>query len=341
MVHTEKAVVLSMPDPTIIALHFRRVGDSLMATPALRQVRTLRPDARIVVLVEQGVSRVFEGNPAVSEILVVKPLSEGLEFLRTLKHVRRIRPQITMDFLSDPRSAILCRMSGASVRIGIGYRGRRWAFTHCVPCQNPERPIYSAQHKMQLAEPFGSVAPGNSAIEFFLNPADDESASRLWEENGWTQETHVIALGIHSRREYKRWPTERFAEIAQKLIHECRASIAVLVGPGEESSARQGLELINDSHAHMIQPDGLGSLAACLKRCRLFIGNDGGPKHLAVAVGTLTLTLFGDEPFQFWTPPNNPSHVALGGKGEGTNGLLSLTANQVFESARSLLEMRH
>jgi heptosyltransferase-3 len=330
-----------MPDPTIIALHFRRVGDSLMATPALRQVRALRPNARIIVLVEQGVSRVFEGNPSIFQILVIKPLSDGFEFWRTMKHVRRIRPQITMDFLSDPRSSILCQMSGASVRIGIGYRGRRWAYTHRIPCQNPGRPVYSAEHKMQLARPFGDIELGNPAIEFFLNPADDESASHLWEQNGWAQERSVIALGIYSRREYKRWPAERFAEVAQKLLRECQASIAVLVGPGEESSARRVLEIINDSHAHLLQPDGLGPLAACLKRCRLFIGNDGGPKHLAVAVGTPTLTLFGDEPFEFWTPPNNPSHVALSGRGPGLGGLLSLTSSQVFESARSLLETRH
>jgi ADP-heptose:LPS heptosyltransferase len=88
----------------------------------------------------------------------------------------------------------------------------------------------------------------------------------------------------------------------------------------------------------VLSPQGLGALAACLKRCRLFIGNDGGPKHLAVAVETPTLTLFGAEPSEFWTPPADSRHVALGGVRSGKPGLGALTSDEVFESARRLYE---
>ncbi|MFH1010269.1 MAG: glycosyltransferase family 9 protein, partial [bacterium] len=245
------------------------------------------------------------------------------------------------DFLSDPRSALLSRMTGAPVRIGIGYRGRGWAFTHSIPCQDPNRPMYSARHKAQLAEPFGEPVSTNCALEFFLRSEDEEAAAHLWKQKGWSKETPVVALGVHSRREYKRWPVERFAQVAQRLIYECEAAIAVLAGPGEEVPAQQVLRLLGDSRAHLLQPNSLGSLAACLSRCRLFLGNDGGPKHLAVAVGTPTVTLFGDEPFEFWTPPDNPSHIALGGRQLGEKGLASLTSQEVFEAARDLLATTH
>ncbi|MFH1010723.1 MAG: hypothetical protein V1784_05755, partial [bacterium] len=88
------SATLSRREPTVVALHFRRVGDSLMATPALRQVRLLRPDARILVLAENGVKRVFEGNSAVSDILVAGPLSRAVEFRRALLLLRKQKPHV-------------------------------------------------------------------------------------------------------------------------------------------------------------------------------------------------------------------------------------------------------
>jgi heptosyltransferase-3 len=332
------AAILSMQTPTIVAQLFRRVGDSLMATPALRQLRALRPQARIIVLTENGVKRIFENNPTVSDIVVVSPLSTGAGFWQAVQLIRREHPQATLDFLSDPRSALLSVISGASVRVGIAYRGRRWAFTHRVPCQDPQNPLYSAEHKLQLAQPFGNTLPMDSRLDFFLQREDEEAASQLWDKEGWNSRTSVIAFGVHSRRAHKRWPLERFAEVAQRLIRECNAAIALLAGPGEEDPARRVLILINDSRVRVLQPDGLATLAACLKRCRLFVGNDGGPKHLAVAMGTPTLTLFGDEVSQFWTPPHNPSHLALSGASQGKDALLSLSSDRVFEAAHSFLD---
>lgn len=336
--HQKIAATLSMQDPTIVAHLFRRVGDSLMATPALRRLRVLRPRARIIVLAENGVKRIFENNPAVSEIIGVSSLSRGAGFWHAMQLVRRKRPQATLDFLSDPRSALLSVMSGAPVRVGIAYRGRRWAFTHRVPCQEPENPLYSAEHKLQLAQPFGDTLPIDSRLDFFLQSDDEDGASQIWEKEGWDSETAVIALGVHSRRAHKRWPAERFVEVAQRLIQECDTAIVLLAGPGEEHPARSVLSSIGDSRARVVQPESIAILAACLKKCRLFIGNDGGPKHLAVAMGTPTLTLFGDEPFQFWTPPHNASHIALSGTSPGKDSLLSLTSDRVFEAARSFLD---
>ncbi len=311
-----------------------------MATPALRFLHQLRPDARIIVLCERQVYRIFEENPAVSEIIELRPLKNLSEFAHTLKLVRRFHPQAVLDFLSDPRSALLSRGSGAPVRIGIAYRGRRWAFTHRVPCQDSSHPAYSALHKLKLAEPFGDVAQADCTPEIFLKPKDEEDALELWKQNGWTEDTRVIAFGVYSRREYKRWPPERFAEVARNLLRKCNTAIAFFAGAGE-NTAQQVSELVADSQARVVQPTDLGVLAASIKKCRLFIGNDGGPKHLAVAVGTPTIGLFGAEPTQFWTPPESDRHITLGGIHSGEDGLFSVTSQNVLEVVYPLLEKEH
>ena len=308
-----------------------------MATPALRFLHQRRPDARITVLCERQVHRIFEENPAVSDIIDLRPLKNLSEFAHALKLIRRFHPQAVLDFLSDPRSALLSRGSGAPVRIGIGYRGRRWAFTHVVPRQDANHPTYSALHKLKLAEPFGDVAQANPTPEIFLKSRDDIAAFELWKENGWTESTKVIAFGVYSRREHKRWPPERFVEVVRILLQKYGTPVAFFAGAGE-NTAQQVCELVADSRARVVQPADLGILAACLKKCRLFIGNDGGPKHLAVAVGTPTITLFGAEPSEFWTLPNNKHQIALGGIQSGEDGLFSITAQDVLQAAYPLLE---
>ena len=337
MTNPNISTALSKKDPTIIALLFRRIGDSLMATPALRFLHQLRPDARIIVLCERQVYRIFEENPAISEIVNIRPLKNVTEFWRVLKLVRQFHPHAVLDYLSDPRSALLSRGSGAPVRIGIGYRGRRLAFTHLVSCQDSTHPTYSALHKLKLAEPFGDVALADCTPEMFLKPEDEEAALELWKNNDWTKDTQVIALGVYSRRDYKRWPPERFAEVAKTLLQKSNTAIALFAGQGEHT-AQQVCELVADSQARVVQPADLGVLAACLKQCPLFIGNDGGPKHLAVAVGTPTIALFGAEPSEFWTLPNRSQHVALGGIQSGEDGLFSVTAQDVLQAAYPLLE---
>lgn len=340
MTNPHISTVLSKRAPTIITLLFRRIGDSLMATPALRFLHQLRPDARIIVLCERQVHRIFEENPAVSEIVELRPLKNLSEFAHALKLVRSFHPQAVLDYLSDPRSALLSRGSGAPVRIGIGYRGRRWAFSHRVPCQDSSHPTYSALHKLKLAEPFGDVAQADCIPEIFLKAKDEETALELWKNNGWKEDTKVIAFGVYSRREHKRWPPERFAEVARTLLRKYSMTIAFFAGAGE-NTAQQVCELVADKRARVVQPTDLGVLAACIKKCRLFIGNDGGPKHLAVAVGTPTIALFGAEPTEFWTPPESNQHIALGGIPSGEDGLFSVTAEAVLKAAYPLLEKEH
>ena len=307
-----------------------------MATPALRFLHQLRPDARIIVLCERQVHRIFEENPAVSKIIELRPLKNLSEFAHALKLVRRFHPQAVLDFLSDPRSALLSRWSGAPARIGIGYRGRRWAFTHLVSCQDSNHPTYSALHKLKLAEPFGDVAQADCTPEIFLKAKDEEDALELWKQNGWTENTKVIAFGVYSRREYKRWPPERFAEVARTLLRKYNTAIAFFAGQGE-NTAQQVCELVADNQARVVRPTDLGVLAACIKKCPLFIGNDGGPKHLAVAVGTPTIALFAAEPTEFWTPPDSNKHIALGGIHSGEEGLFSVTPEDVLETAYPFL----
>ncbi|MBU0509655.1 glycosyltransferase family 9 protein [bacterium] len=326
-----------MKSPThprhIVAVLFRRVGDSLMATPALRAVKECFPEVRFQVVCEQHVMRVFEGNGAIDDIVTISSPPSVRQQLRAIRAYGR--PDVVLDFLSDPRSAIACFLSGARQRIGFAYPGRRWAYTRVVSLQDPVHPVYSVEHKLSLAQTLGC---GSTLIQtdFSLNEADRHFAQEQWRRRNWDDTTRVAVFFIHSRRVYKRWPVERFRELVDRVTAERLARPLILATPGDQEAIsalqRRGI-LPSES---FLAVDDIGRLGAVLKRCRILIGNDGGPKHIAVALDVPTLTIFGKESVEFWTPPHSSRHVAL--NADRRRGDLWVSTSDVFEALQKMLD---
>ncbi|RPH92893.1 glycosyltransferase family 9 protein [candidate division KSB1 bacterium] len=292
----------------IAALLFRRVGDSLLATPALRAIKKCHPHSSLSVIAEPHVARIFEYNPWIDEII---PVRAAPSFLRLAVAVRRGgKPDATVDFLSDPRSAFGCFLSGAKQRIGLAISGRQWAYTHLVPTQNTTDPVYSGRHKLDLAAALGSKE-SDVTTEFHLTEDDRVFAEGAWKDRGWREEQLIVAFFVHSRRIYKRWPLDGFCQLIQRIQNEGRATALLLVTPGDETSAAVVRAKACLPARNVLDVSDLGRLGAVLNHCALLIGNDGGPKHLAVALNVPTLTIFGAESPVYWTPPDDPRHTAI------------------------------
>lgn len=278
-----------------------------MATPALRAMRSNFPQAHISVVCESHVSRVFEGNDSISEIVSIRPSPSVPRLLRALR--LRSRPDMVLDFLSNPRTAIATSLSGAPRRVGFAYPGRRWAYSDAIGLQNPASPMYSVVHKLRLAETLGCTSTGLHS-EFTLFDPDRQFSLSEWQNRGWHKQ-RVIAFFVHSRRTYKRWPTERFVEVIRRLPEATTAVPLVLSTPGDESAVDFLRRQCALHDSNILRAENLGQLGAALKQCALLVGNDGGPKHLAIALDVPTLTIFGTEPPEYWTPPGDPRHRVL------------------------------
>jgi ADP-heptose:LPS heptosyltransferase len=313
----------------IAAFSFKRVGDSLLATPALRALAS--GGHKIAVICEPQTARVFAGNPHLSKIVTVPRSCSFGALLRTVRHMK---PDATVDFLANPRTAWVSRLSGAETRCGIGYGIRRLLYNRVVPVQNRAEPRYSALHKLELAELFDATS--DLALDFVLTEQDRAAADLYWQTRQLAGQ-RVVALVINSRRIYKRWPVARFAEVIRWIRDVGNAYPLVLQTPGDEERVTLlRKELVNERY-DVLDVSDLGLLAAILARAHLFFGNDGGAKHLAVALGTPTLTLFGNEPWEYWTPPNDPRHQVIVADLRARferHTLESVTVEQVLEALR-------
>ncbi|RQV94851.1 hypothetical protein EH220_06860 [bacterium] len=242
------------------------------------------------------------------------------------------RPALTLDFLSDPRTALACLLAGAHTRVGFKTSLRSLVYTHRVPLQDEKRPVYSALHKLGLAFAAGA-ADESLETDFFLKDSDAEFA------NAWKQRTHIheatriIAVFPFSRRDYKRWPPDRYISLCKKLQAVPDFFPVVISGPGEADYCSMIAAAASLDERHSIIFDDLGKMAAFLRLSSLYIGNDGGPKHLAVAVGTPTITIFLNDPPEYWTPPGSLLHTAI-----STDSALGISVEAVLNEIHRMIE---
>ena len=291
-----------------LLIQLRRLGDVLMTTPSIRLLRESFPEAELTFMTEAPADQLLRNNPFLDEILLYRKaqtISESISFIRKL---RERQFDCVIDFFGNPRSALTTRFSAAPIRIGFGFRGRSWAYTHPVKISTDL--TYSAKDKAKLLEELGIYA-NDFGLNFFAEEEDKEYAARLFGQLGIKDSDFVVTLSPVSRQPYKVWPAERFAVIADWLVQKHQAKILFLFGPGEEHF----IDAVREAMKQKALPDydipSLTETLAILNKVDLHFGNDNGPRHFAVAGGTPTLAVFGRPWAVNWTPPEDAQHCAL------------------------------
>lgn len=303
----------------VLVIQLRRLGDILMTTPLLRQLRRRLPGARIEVLCEAAGQQLLAHNPHVDEILTLPARATIVDLAEVLLRLRARRYDWVVDCQALPKTALLARLSGASVRLGFG--GRWWRpllYSHRYDRSNAD---YSALDKLRLLdrllEPSCAVDPRDLELDFpvgeevrreaewFCRTQFPGTARLAPARPGGPWRWPVAALFGVSRQPYKVWPAARLAEVGGRLAG--RGFTPWLVhGPGEEAAAREVALGIGPGVLVDTPLPTFPVLKEILARCALFVGNDGGPKHLAALSGIPTVAVFGRVHPESWTRPGDP-----------------------------------
>ncbi len=288
----------------ILLIQLRAIGDVILTTPALRVLKRRYPEAAIDFVVNPAPAEVLAHNPNLRNLLVY-PYSphDALGLLRFIIRLRENRYDLAIDFLGTAATALMTLGCGAKIRVGYRLRLRRFAYTHLETGYRGD--IYNALTKFSLLKSLG-IEEEESRTEIFLPPETESWAQRQFRELG-LEGASVVALAPKAKRPARQWIPERFAEVADSLQMRGHR-VLIIWGPGEEEFAR--LVGSRMRHPPLIAPRAtLLQSAALLRLCRLLIGNCGGARHIAAAVGTATLTVQGPTDPRVWTPPDDPRHA--------------------------------
>ena len=148
------------------------------------------------------------------------------------------------------------------------------------------------------------ISSDDCRLEFYPTDNDREEVSRLLSDF----KKPVATISPVSRRIFNRWPLERYAELALRLSNEFGYQIVILAGPGEDDVAEKLGRLIESITPYIPKISRLGQLGAMFERAEIHIGNDNGPKHIAVACGAPTFTIYGPHSHISWTYPDSDRH---------------------------------
>ncbi|MBI3291374.1 MAG: tetraacyldisaccharide 4'-kinase [Elusimicrobia bacterium] len=294
----------------ILVIQIKRIGDVLLTTPALAALRGQFPQATIDILVDRRWAEVLENLPMVSHVLPYDTEAP----LRWLWRVHQARYDWIIDFLGNPRSAVLTWISGASLRAGFRGRGWGWCYTHRIPM--PTQPDYSAAHKLRLLEALGvpTQQSGTAVLPTVaLTDEDRRVVEQFLQSCGISDGERIIALAPVHRRPSRQWQLDHCVRLGELLVTRWQAKVLWIGAPDEQPQ----LHLLKgrmQAPSWVVPPIRLRQAAALLTRCDLVVSSDSGIRHLAVAVGTPSVAIHGPALPINWTPPH-PSHRAVYAEG--------------------------
>jgi heptosyltransferase-2 len=282
------------------------VGDTVMATPVLRAVREHAPRARIVAAVRPGLEPLLDGAPWIDEILPLDP--RGMVGpIRAAAALRRRRPQAALLLPNSFRTALTVRLAGIPVRVGYDRDGRGLLLTARLAAARRSGPVPMVDYFLELARFATGRADVAGRLELAVTAAEEEAADALLA--GISGPFALLNPGAN--RPDKRWPAERFARVADALADRHGLAAAVTGAPAERPIAREvaarARRPVVDLAARGVT---LGSLKAVARRAALLVTNDTGPRHVAAALGTAVVTLFGPTDHR-WTTLHAPHERLL------------------------------
>jgi len=276
------------PSPGILILRLSSLGDILHTLPAFADLRSAFPKSKIDWLVSEKHRFLVSAVRGIDTVRVFKSAGHLPGLVRDL---RRQRYEYCIDFQGLLKSAALGLLSGARTRLGFS-RGlarefpAHWFYTRTLP--DPQKPIHVLQLNRMLAGMAGAV-PVQALPDFFV-PGEDASfvESLLRRENL----ADFLVINPGGGWPTKRWSAQRYGNLADKIAAELGLPVVVTTGPGEEALYQAIAASCRASLPRHFAVSFL-QLIPLFKRTRLVIGGDTGPFHLACALGTPVVGIFG------------------------------------------------
>jgi heptosyltransferase-3 len=332
-----------------LVIKLRHHGDVLLAAPVLSVLKARRLE--VDALVYDDTAPMLEGHPALAQLHVVgrkwrgAGLSRVSDERRLFRDLRRRSYDLIVHLSEHPRGAWLARMLGArySVAPRVAHRGRFWAksFTHLFPIA-PRR--HMVEVNLDALRRIG-VQPGLDERKVHFVPGA-EAQARV----GALVDGEFVHVHPASRWRFKCWPAEKNAELIDRLAAgRHRVVITAAPDPEELAFVEEICGRTQSAPLNLAGQLSIKELGALTARARLFFGVDSMPMHLACAMGTPTVVLFGPSGEAEWGPWSAPHRVVRSahscrpcgldgcGGGKVSECLTSLSVDTVHAAVRELL----
>lgn len=308
-----------MEDPrSILVIQTAFVGDVILTIPLLQVLKRQYPSAPVDVVVIPAAAILLKNHPAVTRVLIYdkRGSDRGLRgFLRRLGELRSGHYDLAIVPHRSIRSAALAACAGIPRRIGFSTSAGRFLFTSTV---RPDRTAHEVDRNLSLLEGLAQDIETSQRREFpRLYPSEDDSrdVDRFLAGLGIAKGGGLVAVAPGTVWNTKRWPKERFAGLCSALAAEHRT--VILIGGADDAALCREIARTSAPECVFSAAGDLTLLqsAELIRRCAVLVSNDSAPMHLALAVGTPVVAIYGATIPGFGFAPYGPHDSVVETKG--------------------------
>ncbi|MGE4357358.1 MAG: lipopolysaccharide heptosyltransferase II [Candidatus Omnitrophota bacterium] len=277
----------------ILIIRTDRIGDVVLSTPVIKNLRDNFPQSFITIMVRPYTREIVEGNPYLDEVIVYDKERKDRSFLATLKFVFKIRKyKFDLAIILHPTNRVHIISFLAGIPKRVGYK-KKLGFLNTDRIE--EKKYLGEKHELDynldLLNYLG--IPSHDRTLFF--PIDKEAEEKvvLFLKENNLEDKNFVVIHPGASCPSKIWPAENFASVSDSLIRDFGMKILIVVAEKEAYLGEKVRNFMKETPILALGKFSLKELASLLKRAKLFISNDSGPVHIAVAVGTPVISIFG------------------------------------------------
>lgn len=283
----------------VLVVRLRSIGDTVLSTPSLVALRRFLPDAQIDILLEDWVAPLLEGFEAIDNVLTVGKTTQSR--LQTAWEIRRNKYDVAFNLHGGTTATFFVRASGAKHRVGFSNYQYPFLYNHLLSSSSDfwkQDKTHSAEQQLAL---LGSVGV----------PVGDRPKSKLTVFESTIRNSKLPFAVIHPVAAFptKQWATENFAEIAEHLTQKGLKIVAV--GTKKERKVLDKLKAMSSVSVETFDNLSLPQITNLVSKAKIFVGNDSGIAHIAAAVETPSVVVFGSSNRSHWSPWTDAPHEVV------------------------------
>lgn len=306
----------------ILIVKLSAIGDVIHTLPALCALRRHWPAARIDWVVEEAAADLVAGHPDLDRVMVsrrkawVRDLTDPgrragarAEIGRFIGELRRTRYDLVLDFQALLKSALVVALARGRRKVGFGRGLEHMEHSYHVLTERirpPSMEVHALTRNLMMVRALG-VPVAEVAYRLLVTDADRAAVGKMFKEKGVEGNRPLVAINPVAQWPTKLWPEDRFALLADRLLERYDVSVVFTGGGGDRRVVARIIGAMRRPALDLSGRTSLKQLAALYRRARLVVSTDTGPMHLAAAVGTPVVALFG--PTAAWrTGPFGSGH---------------------------------
>lgn len=289
----------------ILVIKLSSTGDVVLVTASLKALRERYPRAKIYCLVGKGSRKVLQNCPYIDGIIIYDPLHKDKGWIRTVlfsHKLRKYRFDKVIDFQNNRKSHLLAFLSFP--RESYGYNNGKWGHLLTHPLKDGSSDIPAVEHQFQILRVLGISYGAGVPLELWPSANDRHYVQELLDSEWLGNCENMVGINIAAspRWQTKTWPMEHTARLCDILAAD--GIRVVLTGvEDDKETARQILLKAKSKPAVLAGKTDILQLAALIERCKVFVTSDSAPLHVAAAMKTPVVALFGPTDSKRHVPP--------------------------------------